>query len=155
MSSPSFPVWLIFVFGTVVCWGAYGSMMHEGQRALDDPWKAVLCVGAAYFLLAVIVPAAILILKGASFEFTARGATFASIGGALGALGAIFIIGSLRTGGVPFYVMPLVFGGAPLVNVLVSMALHPPQEKPNPMLYAGFLIAATGAAMVLYFRPVK
>ena len=40
--------------------------------------------------------------------------------------------------------MPLVFGGAPLINVLVSMALHPPEEAPNPMLYLGFLITAGG-----------
>ena len=33
--------------------------------------------------------------------------------------------------------MPLVFGGAPLVNVLVSMAMHPPKTPPNPLLYVG------------------
>jgi hypothetical protein len=49
--------------------------------------------------------------------------------------------------------MPLVFGGAPLVNVLTSMALHPPKEAPNPLLYAGFLLVAIGAGMVLYFKP--
>jgi hypothetical protein len=49
--------------------------------------------------------------------------------------------------------MPLVFGGAPLVNVLVSMAMHPPKTAPNPMLYMGFLLAAAGAGMVLYYKP--
>jgi hypothetical protein len=49
--------------------------------------------------------------------------------------------------------MPLVFGGAPLVNVLVSMATHPPRSAPSPMLYLGFLLAATGAYMVLHFKP--
>jgi len=46
-----------------------------------------------------------------------------------------------------------VFGGAPIVNVLIAMFLHPPKESVNPMLYAGFLLASVGAAMVLYFRP--
>ena len=49
--------------------------------------------------------------------------------------------------------MPLVFGGAPLVNVLVSMAMHPPRTAPSPMLYMGFLLAAAGAGMVLYYKP--
>jgi hypothetical protein len=49
--------------------------------------------------------------------------------------------------------MPLVFGGAPLVNVLYTMATHPPKTPPSPMLYVGFLVTAIGAATVLYFRP--
>jgi len=49
--------------------------------------------------------------------------------------------------------MPLVFGGAPLVNVLVTMVIHPPKAAINPMLYVGFLLASVGAGMVLYFRP--
>jgi hypothetical protein len=49
--------------------------------------------------------------------------------------------------------MPLVFGGSPLVNVLYSMAVHPPKAAPSPLLYVGFLLAAAGASMVLYFKP--
>jgi hypothetical protein len=49
--------------------------------------------------------------------------------------------------------MPLVFGGAPIVNVLVSMVIHPPKTALNPMLFVGFLLASIGAGMVLYFRP--
>jgi hypothetical protein len=49
--------------------------------------------------------------------------------------------------------MPLVFAGAPLVNVLYSMWLHPPKTSPNPLLYLGFVLAAGGGALVLYFKP--
>ena len=49
--------------------------------------------------------------------------------------------------------MPLVFGGAPIVNVLLSMVLHPPKTTINPLLYVGFVLAAAGAGMVLYYRP--
>ena len=49
--------------------------------------------------------------------------------------------------------MPLVFGGAPLVNVLYTMYKHPPSHAPNPLLYVGFLVTAVGAGMVLYFKP--
>ena len=58
-----------------------------------------------------------------------------------------------KTGGLPFYVMPLVFGGAPIVNVVLAMMIHPPRNAPNPMLYVGFLLASIGAAMVLYYKP--
>jgi len=49
--------------------------------------------------------------------------------------------------------MPLVFGGAPLINVLVTMMIHPPKAAPNPLLYVGFLLVAGGGGMILYFRP--
>ena len=42
---------------------------------------------------------------------------------------------------------------SPLVNVLFSMVLHPPKQAPNPLLYLGFVLAAAGAGMVLYFKP--
>jgi hypothetical protein len=51
--------------------------------------------------------------------------------------------------------MPLVFGGAPLVNVLYTMATHPPKTAPSPWLYVGFLVTAVGAGMVLYNKPAS
>ena len=49
--------------------------------------------------------------------------------------------------------MPIVFGGAPLVNVISTMIISPPKDSPNPLFYAGVLLASAGAGMVLYFRP--
>ena len=49
--------------------------------------------------------------------------------------------------------MPLVFGGAPLINVLVSMLMHPPKTTPNPLLWLGYAMVSAGAGMVLYFKP--
>jgi hypothetical protein len=37
--------------------------------------------------------------------------------------------------------------------VIVSTLIHPPRVAPSPMLYAGFVLTAVGAAMVLYYRP--
>ena len=79
--------------------------------------------------------------------------TLISVAGALGAAGAVCIIWAFRSGGVRTYVMPLVFGLAPVVNVVYSMATHPPKTAPNPLLWVGFLLAAIGAGMVLYFKP--
>ena len=108
----------------------------------------------AYFLIGVLVPAAVLVTQGQGMRgFNASGTSQATIAGALGALGAVCIIYSFRAGGTPTYVMPLVFGGAPLVNVLYTMYLHPPKTAPNPLLYLGFIVTALGAGMVLYFKP--
>ncbi len=145
--------WLLFVLGAVLSWGMYGPVLHKGQIALGNPLRALLCVGVAYFLIAVLVPALMLQAQGQLGGFTFKGSVFSTLGGALGALGAVCIILAFRAGGLPTYVMPLVFGGAPLVNVLVSMATHPPREAPSPMLYLGFLLAATGAYLVLRFKP--
>ena len=145
--------WVAFVAGAVLSWGIYGAMLHKGQVALGNPMRALLCVGVAYFLIGVLIPAATLASQGELRGFNAAGTTTATVAGALGALGAVCIIFSFRAGGSPLYVMPLVFGGAPLVNVLTSAILSPPKTEVNPLLYVGFVIAAIGAAMVLYFRP--
>ena len=146
--------WLAFVAGAVLSWGVYGAMLHQGQVKLGNPMRALLCVGVAYFLIAVLVPVIVLYAQDQGLRgFNAAGTTAATVAGALGALGAVCIIFSFRTGGTPTYVMPLVFGGAPLVNVLYTMYIHPPKMAPNPMLYVGFLITAIGAATVLYFKP--
>jgi hypothetical protein len=49
--------------------------------------------------------------------------------------------------------MPIVFAGAPVVNVIYSMWTHPPKVAPSPLLYVGFALAAAGAGLVLYFKP--
>ena len=146
--------WLAFVAGAVLSWGVYGAMLHQGQVKLGNPMRALLCVGIAYFLIGVLVPIVVLYAQGDGLSgFNSGGTTGATLAGALGALGAVCIIFSFRTGGTPTYVMPLVFGGAPLVIVLYTMYLHPPKVAPNPLLYVGFLVTALGAGMVLYFKP--
>jgi hypothetical protein len=145
--------WVIFVAGAVLSWGAYGALLHMGQTQLGNPLKALLCVGAAYFLIGVLLPIAALGSQGQLSNFPTQGLIIATVAGALGAAGAACIIWAFRTGGLPVYVMPLVFGGAPIVNVIVSMAIHPPKSALNPMLFVGFVLASIGAGMVLYFRP--
>ncbi len=146
--------WLFFVLGTILCWGAYGPILHKGQLGLEgNPWKAILCVGGAYFVLAVVVPILILRLQGATLSFPLSGTLFASVAGALGAGGAICIAAALKTGGKPINVMPLVFGCAPLVNIAVSSWLHPPEKMLSPFLYLGILCLAVGAGLVMYFKP--
>ncbi|MEW6323451.1 MAG: hypothetical protein AB1635_20460 [Acidobacteriota bacterium] len=147
--------WGVFVAGAVASWGLYGVSLHKGQVALGSPLRALLCVGVAYFLIGVLVPVVALAAQGELRSFNMSGTAMATLAGALGAIGAVCIIYAFKVGGSPLYVMPLVFGGAPLVNVLASIALHPPKAAPSPLLYVGFLLAAAGAGMVLYYRPAS
>ncbi len=146
-------VWTIFVAGAVLSWGAYGALLQRGQMQLGSPMKALLCVGVAYFLIGVLIPVIGLGSQGNLSGFNSTGLINATVAGALGAAGAACIIYAFRFGGLPVYVMPLVFGGAPIVNVAVAMMISPPKSALSPMLYVGFLLASIGAGMVLYFRP--
>ncbi len=152
-------LWAIFAIGAALSWGVYGAMLHQGQMALGSAQhrglRALLCVGIAYFVIGVIVPVIALASQGELRlqGFTAYGSATATAAGALGAIGAACIIWAFKSGGIPTYVMPLVFGGAPVINTLVTMALHPPKSSINPLLYVGLLLVVLGASMVLYFKP--
>src|SRR5262245_63772871 len=128
-------LWIFFALVAALSWGLYGPALHRGQVELGSPMRALLCVGVAYFLIGVLVPVGALASQGELHAFTLKGSIAATIGGALGAIGAICIIFAFKYGGLPTYVMPLVFAGAPLVNVLFSMWQHPPKTAPNPLLY--------------------
>jgi len=147
-------LWIIFALGAALSWGLYGPALHDGQVQLgNNPMRALLCVGVAYFLIGVLVPVISLSSQGGLHGFTTKGSVAAGLGGALGAAGAVCIIFAFKNGGLPTYVMPLVFAGAPVINVLFTTWQHPPKTSPNPLLYVGFLLAATGAGLVLYFKP--
>jgi drug/metabolite transporter (DMT)-like permease len=145
--------WIVLALGAALSWGLYGASLHRGQVELGNPLRALLCVGVAYFLIGVVVPLIALSSQGELRNFTVTGTATATIAGALGAIGAVFIIFAFRAGGLPTYVMPIVFGGAPVINVLTTLLLHPPKSSINPLFFAGVLMAAAGAGMVLYFRP--
>jgi hypothetical protein len=161
-------IWHAFVLGAVLSWGIYVPVLHEGQSTLggnkpsEGALRAFLCVGLAYFLTAVVVPLGLLFFNlsgGERFVFNGRGVLFATAGGIAGAAGALCIILSIKNGGKPLYIAPLVFAGAPIVNALVSLIWHPPAEATNPrmlpgwiMFGCGILLAAVGAGLVLYSK---
>jgi hypothetical protein len=155
-------LWLAFVIGAVLSWGIYVPVLHEGQTKLGNPppgpsgsLRAFLCVGIAYFITAVVVPLVLMALDlsgGEKLDFNGRGASFATLGGVAGAAGALCIILSIKNGGNPLFIAPLVFAGAPIVNAIVSMLWHPPKFLPGPLFYAGIVLAAVGAGLVLYSK---
>ena len=73
-------LWILFALGAALSWGMYGASLHRGQLALGNPMRALLCVGVAYFLIGVLVPAGVLSSQGEMRNFNATGTTTATFG---------------------------------------------------------------------------
>ncbi|MBC8353275.1 MAG: hypothetical protein H8E66_14855 [Planctomycetes bacterium] len=144
------------IFLTVLCWGAYGSVLHKGQHLLNENrLKPLICVGVAYLVIAVILPVVLLTMQGKlSGDWSFGGVSWSLAAGAAGAFGALGIILALTSGGKPTYVMPMVFGCAPIVNVVVSMWFaNIPLKNLSPAFISGLMLVSVGAVMVLVFKP--
>src|SRR5436189_3338700 len=159
-TSPS-SAWLFFSLLTVLCWGLYGAFLHSGQMGMHDPvngrYKAFLCVGIAYFLTAVLAPLAVLLLKGASWNFTPGGTAWSLLAGIVGAVGAFGVLLAFGAKGTPAVVMSIVFAGAPVLNAIYSLLTHPPaggfSKLPLPFVL-GIILAAVGGCLVTLYKPV-
>ena len=126
-----------------------------GQAALGGSrLRPLICIGAAYFLIAVLVPLGLLVPMGDTGTWDVSGTLWSLGAGSLGALGALGTILAFACGGKPFTVMPVVFGCAPVINTLTTLALaHTPTTAISPWFLAGLLVVAVGAATVLIFGP--
>src|SRR6266404_6807282 len=152
--------WLLYSLLTVGCWGLYGAFLHSGQMGMNDPvngrYKAFLCVGIAYFLTAVLAPLAVLVLKGASWNFAPGGIAWSLLAGIVGAAGAFGVLLAFGAKGTPAVVMSIVFAGAPVVNAIYALVLHPPAGgwgSIRPQFYLGIALAALGGCLVTFYKP--
>ena len=160
--------WLVFALMTVLSWGVYGVLLHKGRgnmpMAAEAPHaslKAFLFVCIAYTLIG-LAAAALLKVRGSNWSFTSGGIKWSLIAGTAGAVGAFTLVLALGAA-APIYksaaaaaVMPIVFAGAPVVNTILAMALHPPEgglkALPIPFLL-GCVLAACGAFLVAKYAP--
>ena len=158
-----FGVVALFVLGAALSWGLYDPSVHVAASQLKSNLRAFLFVGVAYFLVAVLIPAAFIFI--AKYDPTAKGqpnfdvvpsswGLFAGILGAAGALCVIFAVTAAGKGGA-LYVAPLVFAGAPIINTIATILyFHPVKTMPDWRFFLGLGLAAAGAAMVMLFQPV-
>jgi hypothetical protein len=144
---------LVAIAVTALCWGTYGPVLHFGRDAMDSPLRPFVCVGIAYFLIAVLVPLLLLARGGERGGWTVKGIVWSLLAGTAGALGALGIILALQFGGRPIYVMPLVFGGAPVVNTLLSAFMNRAFGDLKALFLAGLMLVILGAVTVLVFKP--
>jgi len=120
--------WLLFVALAGLSWGTYVPVVFYGGKELTtDPTKvsgrlmSILCVGVAYFFLAVLIPLGLFLSKKHAWPaLKATGLLFSGLAGVMGAVGAIAVIFASKaavdaakaTGEavIPEVMVPLVFG---------------------------------------------
>lgn len=182
--------WLFYVALAGLAWGTYVPIIFYGGSELTviEPGKpptpsgrfmAILCVGGAYFVIGVLLPLLMFATGGlgakwSDVNFNSTGLTFASLAGVAGAVGAICVIfatsaaiGAARGAGLrpdtyKVFIAPLIFGLAPVINVLVSMIWHPQKGNalqfgflmPNWLLWVGIVLVGVGAGLVLYSKEL-
>ncbi len=173
--------WLGYVAIAGLAWGTYVPVVFYGGRELTtDPSQlggrltSILCVGIAYFVLAVLIPLFLFLSKQHAWPpFKATGLAFSALAGVMGAVGAIAVIFASKAAvfaaqeqGMPdgtyrMYIAPLIFGLAPVINTLVSLFWHPKpgnpwhfglEKLPGPKLLGGILLVGLGAFLVLYAK---
>jgi hypothetical protein len=139
---------------TAVCWGRYGPVLHKGQMKMDGSrLRPFLCVGLAYFVIAVMVPIPLLEVFHEPGGWSPSGVLWSLAGGAVGAIGALGIILAFNFGGKPIYVMPLVFGGAPVINTLTTTLTQGTLGQISVLFYLSLALVIAGAVTVLVFAP--
>jgi drug/metabolite transporter (DMT)-like permease len=152
--------WVLFALMTVLSWGVYGVFLHTGQQQMGDPvngrYKAFLFVGIAYFLTAIIAPLIVLMMNRANWSMPASGMTWSLVAGIVGAIGAFFALLALGAAKGSPAVMSVIFAGAPVVNAIATILMHPPEgglAAVKPQFVLGLILAATGGFLVTMFRP--
>jgi hypothetical protein len=178
--------WLMYVAVAGLAWGTYVPIIFYGGNELgakpgpSGRFMAILCVGGAYFVIGVLLPLVVFATGALGVNWNdvnlgMSGLTFASLAGVAGAIGAICVIFATTSAmsaageaGLPrdtykVYIAPLIFGLAPVINVLVSMFWHPQKgepfhfglKMPHPLLWVGIILVGLGAALVLYSKEVS
>ena len=155
-------IWIFFVALAGCCWGAYVPFVAQGGKELKNSYASFLCVGVAYFLIAILFPLAVFWARGKFPVFTAKGSFLATMAGVAGALGALCVIfATFEFKGPRLFVAPLIFAVAPLINTVVSFVWHPdkglatfslPEYSPHWTFYLGIVLTGMGAGLVLYSK---
>ena len=167
--------WLSYAVMTVFFWGVYGVLLHMGRGFMpmgpETPnagLKAFLFVCVAYAVIGVVAYA-LLKGRGSNMAFGSEGITWSLIAGIAGAAGAFTLVLALGAAGAPvaagggglgalaaIAVMPIVFGGAPIVNAIVTILKSPPAggiSSISPLFYLGMVLAITGVVVVVKNQP--
>jgi hypothetical protein len=172
--------WWGYVVGAGLAWGTYVPLVFFGGTELTTKpgtvggrLASILCVGVAYFLLAVVIPVVLMAIRDdAKPEWKTTGLVFSGLAGVAGAVGAICVIFASKAAvdaakleGVNpatyrVYIAPLIFALAPAINTLLSLVWHPKSgdpfhfalEIPGWKLPVGILLVAAGTFLVLYSK---
>jgi len=153
----------VFAVCTALFWGTYGPLLQKGHQYMgsDGRLRPFICVGIAYLLVAIVGPLVAMYTtgmeryQGVFTGWSASGILWSIIAGSVGALGAFTLIMAINYGGPPstIYVMPIVFGCAPVVSTFTSMAMNKTFNQISPFFAAGLILVAAGAITILVTAP--
>jgi hypothetical protein len=178
--------WWGYVILAGLSWGVYVPLIFFGGQLLTPAGiggiggrlASILCVGVAYFLLAVLIPVALMATQeNATPNWRTVGLVFSGLAGVAGAVGAICVIFASKAAvdqagreGVNaatyrVYIAPLIFSIAPAINTVLSLFWHPKAktgewfgsevlyfEMPGWKLPVGILLVALGTFLVLFSK---
>jgi drug/metabolite transporter (DMT)-like permease len=172
--------WWGYVILAGLSWGVYvpvifygGSELGGARPMANARLMAILCVGLAYFVIGVLFPLALFLSGQQEWpSLKTTGLVFAGLAGVAGAVGAICVVfassaavaqaraESLDLATYRIFIAPLIFGLAPLINVLVSSVWHPKPgdpfhfdvELPGWKLAAGIVLIGVGVFLVLFSK---
>lgn len=147
------PLPIVFAVLTAIFWGTYGPVLAESRAFLKSPFKPYVAIGIAYLVWGIGGGVIGMLYKKDSFSFTGPGALWGLAAGTLGAWGALTLTLAMFSGGKPYVVMPIVFGGAVTVSALVSVWKESEHTTVNPLLWVGIAGIVICAAMVAFFTP--
>lgn len=169
--------WWGYVILAGLAWGTYVPIIFYGGTELTTRpgtvggrLASILCVGIAYFVMAVLVPIVLMAVRDdAKPEWKLNGLIFSGLAGVAGAVGAICVIfaskaavDTAKTEGIDpstyrIFIAPLIFSLAPAINTILSLIWHPKPgdpwhfefEMPGIKLPIGILLVAAGTFLVL------
>jgi hypothetical protein len=155
-------IWILFVALAGLCWGAYVPFVAQGGKELKNSYASFLCVGIAYFLIAILFPMILFWARGKFPQFNFQGSFLATMAGVAGALGALCVIfATFEFKGPRMFVAPLIFAVAPVINTVVSLIWHPdkglahfslPEAMPHWTFFVGIVLTGLGAGLVLFSK---
>jgi hypothetical protein len=173
--------WLWYVLLAGLSWGTYVPLIFYGGSELGGKpgarIMAILCVGVAYFVIAVLFPLYLFLSSQQEWpDLKTTGLVFSALAGVAGAVGALCVVfatkaavvemASAKAAGLAplnykFLIGPLIFGLAPVINTLVSLVWHPQpgqpfhfglETLPGWKLWLGIVLVGAGAFLVLFAK---
>ena len=128
---------VLFTLLTAVCWGVYGPVLHHGAADMGgSTLRPFVCVGLAYFLIAILVPGIVLRMRPERGSWTTTGIIWSLIAGTAGTRGAG------RDPGFQVRRQADLRDAAglrrrPVVNTFYTMVIGRSYKQAGPIFYAG------------------
>lgn len=139
---------MIFALLTALFWGMYGPALQTSRVSGQSPFKPFVLIGVAYLLFGILGGVIGILATKDNFQFAPITIKWGFIAGSLGAFGALTLTLALFKSRAPDLVMPIVFGGATLVSVVIGLLQKKELLSAHPMQYVGTLAVVIGVVLL-------